>query len=792
MKLLKEYEKFEELYKQGFIFDPETKTVFTDKKTLPKGFEDWQIENTDLHQYANDRLKKYGITDKKNTVKLFGGVNIQNNQAVDHKIFTITKTGDIEILQYSLDAKPLTYLTVGAESTSTSNREKYHVQKRLHPFHELITGAKYDFTEAKNSPFWHPDQLETFAKADKKTNVQTLCITEGQFKAFKASMHDIPTVGLTSIAHFRQKSTGTIHTDIVDFIKKCNVQRVVILWDGDCRNLSSKAIETKDDLATRPNQFYKFASKIREMLQEFFPPKKLEVYFATIKTDEIKGNPKGIDDLLIELPKEISDIRFDFNSIGERPAKFFEWINITNETGVKKMRSFFHLDNVKAFYNFHQDRIKQDDFVFFGNTYRIEKNEPLKKIDANVKNYKRIGVDYYKIDQEPFPTGKDGELVFEEVLEPWNKQAIVDDHGKDVIKYIERFNGFTNIPSHTDYQAVIKGRWNLYHNINHTAVPGEWRHIQILLQHLFRDQYEMILDYITILYKKPQQKLPVICLVSREQKTGKSTFIYLMKLIFKQNMAMISNNDLTGDFNSHWTSKLIVASEETMLEKKEAYEKIKTFSTARHITRNEKNKAQRTIPCMVHFIFCSNHEDDFIKIDDYDSRLWIRKIESIKTQINKFDDKIEDEIPHFVDFIQNREIAYKDVGERLYFKPDDFKTDAFKNLVKNSEPAIIKELRENLIESFLKTGVPEQRMTVSQIKYKFGLHYEKNYISREIQRTLGLQTSNTSSKYFYLEGNEVKSEVEKGRCFTFVREHFVKDMPKEFQQPIAVEDELPF
>lgn len=795
MKLKKDFEKHVELYRNGFLFDADSKTIYTDKKkpTIPPGFEDWEIEQINLQEYAQKRLQQYGITEEQNTVELFGGVHLMNDQVAKHKVFTTTKLGDIEIMQFSLYRKPYTYSTKGEDSTSSTNRERYHVQKRLHPLHELMTDAKYDFTEAKNTPFWHPTQLSDYEAAkDGKNTIETLTITEGQFKAFKAAMHGMPTVGLTSIAHYRSKETGTIHTEIVDFIRACQVKRVVILWDGDCRNLSSKALAEKEDLAQRPNQFYKFAAKIRDMLQEFFPPKKLEVFFATIKTYELSGQPKGIDDLLIEHANQINEIKFDYNSIGERPCKYFDWINITNETGLKKMRAFFKLDSVKAFYQFHDERIKKDDFIFFGNTYGIENNEPLKKIDANVQNYKRIGVDYYCISEKPFPSGRPGEVVTETVLEPWNKASIVDDHGKDVIKYIERFRGFTNVASHVDYQAVIKGYWNLYHNVSHTSIPGDWPHIELLLKHLFEEQYTLILDYITILYRYPEQKLPVICLVSREQKTGKSTFIYLMKLIFKQNMTMISSNDLIGDFNAHWTSSLIVASEETLLEKKEAYEKIKTYSTAREITRNEKNKSQQKIPCMVHFIFCSNHEDDFIKIDDFDSRLWIRKINSIKQNIVGFDDKIADEIPHFIDFIQNREIEYQKCGERLFFRPDDFKTDAFRTVVANSEPGLIKELREMLIDSFIQTGVKEQRMSSSQIKYKFGLRYEQNYITREIKRTLKLKEVNSMTEYWHMEGGELKCEKVKGRYFVFTREFFLKDMPEEVQTANSEQEVLPF
>lgn len=800
MKLKKDFEKHAKLYSAGFLFDANTRQIFADTEKLlliPEGYETWEAEKTDLKAYCKNRLKELGIKEKDNLITLIGGVNMGANEKCQQPVFLSNAFGDIEIAQYSLERRPYTFTTKGETHTSKSNREKYHVQTRLHPLHENMCEAKYDFTNAKNVPFWHKSLIELY---EQNTPTPTLFITEGQIKAFKASFDGIPTVGLTSISHYRSKETGTIHPEIISFIKACAVQRLVILWDGDCRNISSSALKEGEDLAKRPNNFYKFAAKIREMIQDFFPPNKLEIFFATIKTEELRNAPKGIDDLLIEYQAEKNKVVKDVELIGDQPCSFFEWTNITNDTGVKKMRKFFNLESVKSFYQFHDSKIKDSEFVYFGTTYRIEKGEPLKKIDANVKNYKRIGTDYYKLTREHIPTGRKDEASYEIVLSPWTKQAIVDDHGKDVIDHIERYEGFTNDANHVDYQQVVGTQWNLYYNVDHASMPGDFPHIQKLLQHLFADQYSMILDYISVLYRRPMQKLPVICLVSREQRTGKSTFIYLLKLIFKQNMAVISNNDLTGDFNSHWTSKLVVGVEETAFDKKEAYEKIKSLTTAKTISRNEKNRPQREIPCMLHFVFCSNHEDDFIKIDDYDSRLWIRKIGSIAENIKNFDDKISDEIPYFIDFIQNREIEYEDQGERLFFNANDFRTDAFRNVVKHSEPALIKELREHLIDSFIQTGVAIQEMDAALIREKFLGRYELNYIQKEIFRSLGLITKNSTLSFYYVDQHDeqksVKAFRKKARFYTFKREDFIKEgdfvQPEEQPQPEEQQEKLPF
>ena len=667
-----------------------------------------------------------GSIDQENTVELIDRRTSNYNKHETFPIFTANIHGDIEILQFTLKRETLVF----TKDKNNANRENYHAQVRLNPIYADICEGKYDFSEGKNTPFWHPSLIEAF---EEKKDVPILVITEGQFKAYKATKEGIPTVGLTSISHYKQRDTAEIHSEILEFIKVCNVKKVVILWDGDCRDISLKQLEKGVDISIRPKMFYRLADNIKTQIIKWNPGKKMQVFFATIRDLDGDLQPKGIDDLL--LIKELAPQTVkDFQTIGEMPGRYIFSENITHEHGVKKMRQYFKLHSVNEFYQFHAAKIKERSFIFDNSTYKIENGAPMIEVSADLKVYKLIGTNYYKLIQSPVPTGKKGDTVTEEVLEPWTSDIIKLVHGKDAVNHIERFEGFTNIASHTEYKAVIDNHWNLYYNIDHKKEDGDFPTIRTLLSHLFEEHYEneMILDYLTVLYRFPMQKLPVICLVSELQGTGKSTFLYLLKLIFKQNMSVISNNDLTENFNSQWTSKLIVASEETLLEKKDGYEKIKSLSTAKTIMRNEKNKTAKEIPCMVHFVFCSNHENDFIKINDFDSRLWIRKVKAFKEQINDFDQKLEEEIPQLINFIENREIKYQENG-RLFFHPKDFRTEAFHNLVKHSKPSVIKDMEEILIDSFMTFGGLKRELTAEDFRSHFGIRGEINYLNKVIK-----------------------------------------------------------
>lgn len=763
MELKKQYQKLLPLLKNGYRVDvtgDEPQFLVTDLKNHiePSG-ELANIINAkpilfDPSKYFNDRMKELGITDKENCVLLEDKDGAKTTDA----IFRHNKDGDILIGQHTLYGKAM---TKGGQTAKMSDREKYAELVRLHPWKVELYNGKYDFTNAVNHPFWHPSLMESFYK---KVKVKRLYITEGAFKAFKATMEGLPCVGLTSISHYRNKETGTLHPEILDFIKNCDVQELVVLWDGDCRNISTKQLKEGKELTARPAQFINYANAIKQSAIEFFP--KLKVIFATIKSNDIEKAPKGIDDLYQVLNK--NTILEDTAKFGSIPSIYFHWIDITKDAGIKKMRKYFCMDNVNNFYQLHQKEIGESNFVFYGSTYQIEKGSPVIEVPRDIKVYKRIGTEFFMIQNKPVEIklqNNKERKIYEETLVGWKESIIRADHGKEALAHIEKYLGFTNMPSHTNYQQVHDGYWNVYQNIEHEKEEGSFDHIDKLLKHLFDEQYEMVLDYITILYRYPTKKLPVICLVSREQATGKSTFIYLMKLIFKNNMAIVSNNDLISEFNASWTSKLIVASEETILEKKEAYEKIKSLTTAKTIISNEKNQSRFEFPCNMHFIFCSNYEDSFIKIDEYDSRLWIRKVHTIKEKIKNFDDKIENEIPAFVNFIENREIQYKDVGERLYFRPEDLRTEAFYNVVKNSEPGIVKELRTHIKDYFLKyPAESELMMTQKDIREQFGIKADSFYLTKifkhyfEIEKYTNDVGKQVSCQYSYLTENPEDAE----------------------------------
>lgn len=797
MKLLEKYARHQKIYNQGYRFNPEEQifyfTELQKKWKQPEGYEDWKIENIQKDTYLKERLDIIGISEDENKVQLSTN-DLSSPKKGVYAIFTSNKHGDIDILQYSLHRKVWEY---EQKTTSAGTVFDENHQTRINPLWADFCAGKYDFQAAKNTPFWHPELIRLF---EEREEVETLVITEGQFKAFKATKEGIPTVGLTSISHFKDGKLNTLHPEIIEFVKACNVKKVIILWDGDCRDISLKVLnDTYDnDISKRPGLFYGYACKIKELLYDFIS-KKTKVFFATIKTGDLDKNSKGIDDLLQDYSFDTEKIKNDLLSIGDFPSTYFDGVDISTEDGVKKLRKYFKLTRVEVFYGFHAEKIKQHSFVFQGTSYRVEKGIPIVEIPKDLKNYKRIGTDYYRIMKKPLP--KIGNYLnenrYEEVLEPWTLTAIKSDYGNKADNYIERFNGFTNIANHTNYQQIIDGFWNLYSDLEHRPQPGDFPNIRKLLEHLFEEHFEneMIYDYFSVLYLMPWQKLPIIALTSRETNTGKSTFVYLMKLIFKENMYLASNQDFENNFNSHWSSKLIVASEETLLEKRAAYEMIKALATAKEVSRNEKNRNAGSIPNMLHFVMCSNNETDFLKIDKHDSRFWIRKIKPIDStnRVKHFDKKLEEEIPYFIHFIVNREIKYNYTGDRLYFAAQDFQTEAFKNLVYNSQSELLKDLRD-IIEEYFSIYPKENELTVSPIDlkdfFRIPQRYGNSYLTKilinelDAKQEVDEKGNRKLNRYYFnttirdtISNIDVIHRINKvGRPFVIKKEDFLKNI----------------
>src|SRR4051812_48200062 len=264
-------------------------------------------------------------------------------------------------------------------------------------------------------------------------------------------------------------------------------------------------------------------------------------------------------------------------------------------------------------------------------------------------DYLRIGTTYYKKVRKPLASG---DVV--EFLVPWSIECIKQDHGKYFLSSVPRFDGFCLVPSHLEYKREIQNFYNRYHPFLHGPLPGYPKQVLIFLNHVFGEQLDIGLDYLKILLLYPMQILPILCLVSTERNTGKTTFLNFLKAIYGQNMTINSNEDFRSNFNSEWAHKLVIGVDETFLDRKEDSERIKNLSTSRYYKLEAKGQDRQEIEFFGKFILCSNNEDNFIIIDQKEIRYWIRRLQILAVPNNNLLQELQAEIPVFIHYLLSR------------------------------------------------------------------------------------------------------------------------------------------
>ena len=302
--------------------------------------------------------------------------------------------------------------------------------------------------------------------------------------------------------------------------------------------------------------------------------------------------------------------------------------------------------------------------------------------------YVRTGTNYYKLVERPNTDGST-----ERKLITWTVECIKADHGKDFVAKIPKLDGFCLFPNHFNFQKVVGNFYNLYHEFNHKPMTGDWKITKNFITHIFGEHYQLGLDYLKLLLEKPLQKLPILCLVSKQRNTGKTTFLNYLKAIFGKNMTVNTNEEFNSNFNDDWVSSLLIAIDETFLERKQDSERIKNLSTALKYKSEGKGKDRNEVEFFAKFILCSNNEDSFVYVEPNETRYWIRKIESFEHENIYLLNQLKLEIPAFLHFLVNRELSTQN-ETRMWFKPSQIRTSSLLKLIRRNRNKLELEMYE--------------------------------------------------------------------------------------------------
>ena len=543
----------------------------------------------------------------------------------------------------------------------------------------------------ENYPFFTPEAIKAYKS---KGRVNTLFIVEGELKAFVLSKMGLCAIGIGGIYNFAAKRKDELHHDLVDFIKVTTPRDIVILHDADALQLKNfdEAIEATD----RPRQFSESLIRFYDYLKPVFAG---DVYYEHILRDV---GDKGIDDLLFngrcDQQKCIAELRL------VKKSAQGEYIAVEKITGTNQIRKYFGLDNPKSFYERYQDDIGEREFTFKGSRYYRDDTGKIKaSFAAYLHLYIRVGADYYK------KTVNDrGDIEYV----PWNTSSISVDfaNSKEFIRQIPKYDGFAYVPENDPdkYQQecvfkvgdIVSRRFNRFYPLDHRPAEGSWETINQLLHHIFdycntshEPLYEFILDYFKMLYEQPEQKLPIICLVSSERGTGKTTFLNLLQSIFQSNACILDNNRIGSKFNGLLEGKLVVSVDESSIYSN-TVEYLKQAATSKELAYEGKGKDARMGKNFVKFVLCSNDESGFVKIDAEETRFCIVKVPPIVGQSDPhLLEKMEAEIPAFLYYLKNRPMHYQE-RSRLYFDENLYRTEALVSLIEAGESLLVKNVKD--------------------------------------------------------------------------------------------------
>jgi hypothetical protein len=395
--------------------------------------------------------------------------------------------------------------------------------------------------------------------------------------------------------------------------------------------------------------------------------------------------------------------------------------------------------------------------------------------------YIRIGTEYYKLiiksDRFEIPRIE---------LKNWKKEEIRQDHGKKSLETISKFDDFTIKPDNLNYSPVIDNCYNLYQPFSHKPNPGTWPWTKRLLEHIFGDQYELGLRYLQILYQHPERLMPILVLFSKIRQTGKTTTINWINMIFGENVANISSEDLSNGFNSSYACSNIITVEETLIEKSVTIEKLKALATAKYITVNQKFIRQYRTPFYGKIILTTNNEEKFAKIDDEEIRFFIRKLGKPEYKNHNIEKDLQEEIPAFLNYLTTLP-PIDWTQDRSGFTPFELENDFLRSVKEESKSWLYKTLMMRFEELFMNELAKEELFYADPVSIKERFFSQDTrvtlpYIRSVLKEELHLKPSQVPEYHIPFEGSGSKKMA---RFYEFRRDQYT-------DQAISTETPTPF
>lgn len=393
--------------------------------------------------------------------------------------------------------------------------------------------------------------------------------------------------------------------------------------------------------------------------------------------------------------------------------------------------------------------------------------------------YIRVATDYFKIIQK-----KDRYSGVNTILKPWKKDEIKEDHTKQILSKVYRFDDFTIIPNNKTFIHSQNNCYNLYSKFPHEPIESNVNDADIpvslmLMNHIFGEHFELGLKYMKILYENPTQILPVLALVSTERETGKTTFLNYIQMIFGENSTLINPSDLMSSFNDAYATKNIIMVDETVIDKQHTVEKLKSIATAKTMSVSQKFVQHYSVPFFGKVIVCTNKETDFMRIDEEEIRFWVRKINPITGKKNtNIEQDLFNEIPKFLKYLsQLPQIDF--TKSRMVFTQSEIQTNSLSVIKEESKSSLLKEIEIFIDDHFNNLNIESFEATAKDIKERWFSHNNTisiNYIFKVLSTEMKIKP-NKMKKYYKF--GEIDINSKSGTPFEFHRKNsqVIKNQP---------------
>jgi hypothetical protein len=672
--------------------------------------------------YAEQRLAAAGIPAG---LLQFSAPNPRSPEQHSKQSYTIMhgdKDDNLVILYPSLSGELETY-----DNGTKNNPDSLYERVRLKQPRTYIDNEGHEQTQkyqqvkgTKQLPFFMPGMVAKFQASEV---VPVLYLVEGELKAAAGFARGLAIIGMPSntVVSDRRNDVRVLDAAITGFIRRCKVETIVLLHDADA--LTVKWAHDKD-LSLRPSSFAQAVIGFREMLQPVLDDETCALkraFYMHGKRELCQKDAKGLDDMFLAFPDEQQAILDDLGKHTEA-TRFFVGRNITTPN-YDLLRSYFAIgravDAHQAFYKLYADYIGHREFIYKGRCYYPDGDEVKYVKHQDAGRFARIGSDWYKWIAQPNGIGG-----MREVLENFKVGEIARDYKRfpNFLDECPKYDGFTVEPNFNgEYQRVIRNNLNLITPLPWTPAAGDISNTLAFMKHIFGgaatvelvdgklvetpitgDTFTVALDWLTILHNHPKHQLPVVILVSKENKTGKSTFLKWMTWIYGSNATILNQAQFQMKFNNHYASKFFIGLDEAMQNSDKSTEKdrLKHMVTSDEIMIERKGVDLKPVPFYAKLAFTSNDAEKVMKIDEEDTRWFVVKVPPLTAEDVDMQAKLVSEIPAWLHYIHHRK-PHHERESRLWFRPEHFITEQFHKVREATKNRLDKSIEEFIKNMFL-------------------------------------------------------------------------------------------